>query len=176
MPKQNSSSMNLLTFLLARFVRRGAQGLTVVNLLPGACWAFISLRGEGVAVLGWLCLPSALAGATSNCYRGEKTCSTSSFGGCLWRVGKERAVCAWSSVVAVCFVELGRSKHGNVWVGSRLPAKGRRKVGWGKSVRSSDTQFLITVLALRADEHIPQFSIPFWITFFLCRASFDCRM
>lgn len=63
--------MNLLAFLLAHFIRRGAQGLTVVNLLPGACRAFMSLR-EGVAVLGWWCLPSALAGATSNCY-GEET-------------------------------------------------------------------------------------------------------
>lgn len=37
LPKQNSSSMNLLAFLLVHVVRRGAMGLTVVNSLPGGC-------------------------------------------------------------------------------------------------------------------------------------------
>ena len=53
----------------------------------------------------------------------------------------------------------------------------REEEKWGEE-RASETEaeFLIIVLALRADEHILQFSIPFWITFFLCRASFGCRM
>lgn len=82
--------MNLLAFLLVHVVRRGAWGLTVVNSRPGACRGFISLR-QGVAILCWLCLPSTLADAISSCY-GEKPCFVLSE--CLWRVGKERAVCA----------------------------------------------------------------------------------
>lgn len=68
------------------------------------------LRG-GVAKPGWLCLPSTLADAISNCY-GEKPCWHFIVSECSWRVGKERTVCAWSSVVTMCFGELGHSKHG----------------------------------------------------------------
>lgn len=100
-----------------------------------------------MAILGWLCLHSTLADAISNCY-GEKPCWCFIVSGCLWRVGKERAVCAWSSVVTMCSVELGHSKRGEIWLGSRLPAKGRRKVKRGN--RNSEAEFLITVLALRA--------------------------
>lgn len=65
--------------------------------------------------------------------------------------GGEGSVCAWSFVVTMCFVELGHSKRGKIQVGSRLLAKGRRKVQWGKRVRKSEAEFLIAVLALRAD-------------------------
>lgn len=79
--------------------------------------------------------------------RGRNPISPSSFSECLWS----------------CVVSTVKSE--------KCQAKKGRKTWCGKCQRD---RILCPILAFQADEHIPQFSLPMWVIFFLHGAPLGC--